>query len=69
MSTLNADRSTSKNDYSAVKKFKRIFDATKAFKIVFYSAALVSGSYDAKKFDESIPAKKVLKSKPKTWYV
>ena len=49
---LKTDSSISPNDCEEVKKFKKAYDETKAFKVVFFSAALVDGLYDPEKFSK-----------------
>ena len=64
---LKTDKTQAPNDCEQVKKFKQAYDATKAFKVVFYSAALIDGPYDPAKFKKQ--PEKVKKSSLKTWYI
>lgn len=52
-----------------MKKFKQLFHAKKAYKVVFYEAALCSGAYDEEVFKNKYTEDKVRRSKLKTWYL
>ena len=64
---LITDLTRTPNDCEEVKKFKTAYDTTKAFKIVFYSAALIDGPYMPEKFIKT--PDKVKMSGYKTWYL
>ena len=69
MAPMNANRSMDENDYNEIKKFKQMYDTKKALKVVFYSLALVTGRYDAEKFEKKYTPEKVRKSKLITWFL
>ena len=69
MGPFNIDRSAKENDCKEMEKFKDNYNAKMAFKVVFYSKALVTGAYDAAKFESKNDPEKIRKSKTQTWYL